>query len=242
VLLCGRAERHFRRPVRSAAQLKGNGVTDIFQEVDEEVRREQLKKLWERYGHYAVAACIAIVIGVGAWRGYEWWQIKQAAQSGAAFEQAVTLAEAGKHQDAAAAFAKLAADGTAGYRVLARLRDAAELATTDRNAAIAAYDAIATDSRVGQVVQDLAAVRAAVLLVDSAPYPEILQRLEPATAADRAFRHSAREILALSAWKAGDMSATRRWTEMIMSDPQTPPGPRSRAEMLSELIAASAKG
>jgi hypothetical protein len=48
--------------------------------------------------------------------------------------------------------------------------------------------------------------------------------------------------LALSAWKAGDMAATRRWTEMIMSDPQTPPGPRSRAEMLSELIAASAKG
>lgn len=231
-----------RQPVRSAAQLKGNGVTDIFHEVDEEVRREQLKKLWERYGHYAVAVCIVIVVGVGAWRGYEWWQAKQAAQSGVAFEQAVTLAETGKHQDAAAAFAKLAADGTAGYRVLARLRDAAELATTDRKAAVAAYDAIAADNRVGQVVQDLAAVRAAVLLVDSAPYPEILQRLEPATAATRAFRHSAREILALSAWKAGDMSATRRWTEMIMSDPQTPPGPRSRAEMLSELIAASAKG
>jgi hypothetical protein len=69
-----------------------------------------------------------------------------------------------------------------------------------------------------------------------------LQRLEPAVAPDRAFRHSAREILALSAWKAGDMSAARRWTEMIMGDPQTPPGPRSRAEMLSELIAASAKG
>ena len=217
-------------------------MSDIFQEVDEEVRREQLKKLWERYGGYLIAACIAVVIGVGAWRGYEWWQAKQAAQSGAAFEQAVTLAESGKHQEAAAAFAKLASDGTPGYRVLARLRQAAELAATDRKSAVADYDAIATDNRVGQVVQDLAAVRGSFLLVDSAPYSEILQRLEPLTAPDRAFRHSAREILALSAWKAGDMAAAHRWTEMIMSDPQTPPGPRSRAEMLSELIAASAKG
>ncbi|MFZ0987143.1 MAG: tetratricopeptide repeat protein [Xanthobacteraceae bacterium] len=217
-------------------------MTDIFQEVDEEVRREQLKKLWERYGTYFIAACIVIVIGVGAWRGYEWWQAKQAAQSGAAFEQAVKLAESGKHQEAAAAFTKLSADATPGYRVLARLREAAELATTDRKTAVAAYDAIATDNRAGQVVRDLAAVRAGYLLVDTAPYSQILQRLEPATAADRAFRHSAREILALSAWKTGDMSAARRWTEMIMGDPQTPPGPRSRAEMLSELIAASAKG
>lgn len=218
-------------------------MTDIFHEVDEEVRREQLKKLWERYGNYLIAGCIVIVLGVGAWRGYQWWQAKQAAQSGAAFEQAVTLAETGKHQEAADAFAKLASDGTSGYRVLARLRQAAELAPTDRNAAVAAYDAIATDNRTGQIVQDLAAVRAAFLLVDSAPYSEILQRLEPVTAADRAFRHSAREILALSAWKAGDMAAARRWTEMIMTDPQTPPGPRTRAGMLSELIAAaSAKG
>jgi hypothetical protein len=217
-------------------------VTDIFQEVNEEVRREQLKKLWERYGGYLIAACIVVVIGVGAWRGYEWWQAKQAAQSGAAFEQAAMLAESGKHQEAAAAFAKLSADGSGGYRVLARLREAGELATSDRKAAVAAYDTIAADSRAGQVVRDLAAVRAGFLLVDTAPYSEILQRLELVTAPDRAFRHSAREILALSAWKAGDMAATRRWTEMIMSDPQTPPGPRSRAEMLSELIAASAKG
>jgi hypothetical protein len=217
-------------------------VTDIFQEVDEEVRREQLKKLWERYGTYIVAACVLIVVGVGAWRGYEWWQTKQAAASGAAFEQAVSLGEAGKHQEAAAAFAKLAAEGTPGYRVLARLREAAELAPNDSKAAVAAYDAIAADNRAGQVIQDLAAVRAGYLLVDSTPYAELVRRLEALTAPDRAFRHSARDILALSAWKAGDTAMTRRWTEMMMSDPQTPPGPRSRAQILSELIAASAKG
>jgi len=217
-------------------------VTDIFHEVDEEVRREQLKKLWQQYGNYLIAACVLIVVGVAAWRGYQWWQAKQAAQSGAAFEQAVTLAESGKHKEAEAAFAELAADGTAGYRVLARLREAAELARSDPKAAVSAYDEITADTNAGQVIEDLAAARAGFLLVDTAPYSEIRNRLEPLTTADRTFRHSAREILALSAWKAGDMTAARQWTDMIMTDPQTPTGTRSRAAVLSDLLAASGKG
>ena len=217
-------------------------MADIFQEVDEEVRRERLNKLWQRYGHYIIAACLLVVVAVAAWRGYEWWETKKAVEAGAAFEQAVTLAEAGKHQEAEAAFAKLAADGTAGYRLLARLREAAELARTDRKAAIKAYDEIAVDRSVGQVIQDLAALRVSFLLVDGSSYGDMRARLEPLAAPDRAFRHSARELLALSAWKGGDMGAARQWTDMIITDPQTPSGARSRAEVLSELIAASGKG
>ena len=214
-------------------------VADIFQEVDEEVRRERLQKLWERYGNFIIAGCILIVVGVGAWRGTEWWQNKKAGESGVAFENAVTLAQAGKHQEADAAFAKLASDGTAGYRTLSRLREAAELAATDKSAAVKAYDAIADDKSVGPVIQQLAAVRAGYLLVDAAPYSEMRTRLEPLTAGDKVYRHSARELLALSAWKSGDTSAVKQWTGMIIGDPRSPDGTRSRAEVLSELIAAA---
>ena len=217
-------------------------MADIFQEVDEEVRREQLKRLWERYGNFIIAACVLVVVGVGAWRGYEWWEAKKAAENGAAFEQAVTLAESGKQQEAEAAFAKLATDGSTGYRVLARLREAAELARIDRKASVAAYDGIAGDRSVGQVIQDLATLRAGYLLVDTASYGDIRARLEPLTAPERTFRHSARELLALSAWRGGEMGAARQWTEAIMTDPHTPPGLRSRAEVLSELITSSGKG
>jgi hypothetical protein len=217
-------------------------VTDIFHEVDEEVRREQLKKLWERYGYYIIAGCVLIVAGIGAWRGYEWWETKKAAEAGVAFEQAVTLAESGKPQEAEAAFAKLATDGTAGYRALARLREAAELAQSDPKAAIKSYDDIAADRGAGEAIQDVAALRAGFLLVDSASYAEMRTRLEPLTRADRPFRYSARELLTLSAWKHGDMSAARQWADMIITDPQTPAGARSRAELLSELIAAGGKG
>ncbi len=213
-------------------------VADIFQEVDEEVRRERLYKLWQQYGGYVIAACIAVIIAVGAWRGYDWWLAKKAGESGAAFENAVVLAEAGKHQEAEAAFAKLAADGTAGYRTLARLQQAGELAQTDKKAAIEAYGDIAADSGVGDVIQQLAAVRAGLLLVDTAPYSEMRERLEPLTGPNKIFRHTARELLALSAWKSGDMNAARQWSDMIIGDPQSPESTRSHAEILSELIAA----
>lgn len=217
-------------------------MVDIFQEVDEEVRREQLKKLWDRYGNLLIALCVVIIAGIGSWQGYNYWQAKKAAQTGAAFEQAAILAEGGKHKEAEAAFAKIAAEGSAGYRVLARLREAAELAQTDKNAAIKAYDALAADKSAGPVMQDLAAVRAGYLMVDTAPYAQLAAKLEPLTAQDRMFRHSARELLALSAWKAGDTGAARKWTDMMMADPATPAGTRSRAEILSELIAANGKG
>jgi hypothetical protein len=217
-------------------------VVDIFQEVDEEVRREQLQKLWQRYGNLLIAVCVLIIAGIGAWRGYDYWQAKKAAETGAAFEQAAILAESGKHKEAEAAFAKIAAEGTAGYRVLARFREAGELAHTDKNAAIQAYDALAADKSIGAVMQDLAAVRAGYLMVDTASYAQMAAKLEPLTAQDRMFRHSARELLALSAWKGGDASAARKWTDMMMADPATPAGTRSRAEVLSELIAANGKG
>jgi len=97
-------------------------VADIFHEVDEEVRRERLQKLWDRYSIYVIALAVLIVSAIGGWRGYEYWEAKKAAAAGAAFESALNLSEAGKHAEAESAFAKIAAEAPAGYRILARLR------------------------------------------------------------------------------------------------------------------------
>lgn len=216
-------------------------MSDIFHEVDEEVRRDQLKKLWDRYGHFAIAAAILVVLAVAGWRGYQWWEAKQAMATSMRFDAAATLAEQGKHAEAQAAFASIAKDGTAGYRGLARLREAAVLAEQDAKAAVAAYDALAADNALGQPLQDLATVRAGLLLVDTAPLAELSRRLEPAAAAGRAFRHTARELLALGAYRNGDMAAVKRWSELISSDAETPADVRSRTEILATLAAESGK-
>ncbi|MBV9346789.1 MAG: tetratricopeptide repeat protein [Pseudolabrys sp.] len=213
-------------------------MSDIFHEVDEEVRREQLKKLWARWGNYIVALVVLIVAGVAAWRGYEYYVAQKAAQAGAEFEAAVQLSEAGKRVEAEAAFTKIGNEAPAGYRGLARLRAAAELAHRDPRAAVAAYDTISADSSLGIALQDLAGLRAAMLLVDISPFTEIQRRLEVLAQGGRTFRHTAREILALSAWKANDAAAARRYVEMITADSESPAGTRARAEVISALIAS----
>src|SRR5689334_14497920 len=180
-----------------------------------------------------IAVAVLIVAGVAAWRGYDYWQTKKAADFGAQFTSAAILAEEGKHEEAEKAFARIAAQGTAGYRVLARMREATEVAQRDPKAAVAIYDELAASSATEQSLRDLAALRAALLLGDTAPFPELSHRLEPLAAANAPFRHSAREILAFAAWKAGDSAAVQKWSQLIREDPETPPALRDRIDVLT---------
>jgi len=216
-------------------------VSELFDEVDEDVRRDQLKKLWEKYSVVIIAGAILIVASVGGWRGYQYVEAKKAAEAGVAFDKAVELSDANKHTEAEAAFADLVAKAPFGYRVLSRLRLAAEIAARDPKAAAKMFDEITADRSVGVAEQDLARIRAAQLLLESTSYPDIKARLEASAAPEATFRHSARELLALSAWRANDTSAARQWLDMIANDGQTPPSMRSRAEALQALLPPVAK-
>ena len=216
-------------------------MSELFDEVDEEVRRERLKKLWDEYSIYIIAGALLIIAAVGGWRGYQYLEAKKAAEAGASFDKAVELSEQNKHTEAEAAFTDLAAKAPSGYRTLARLRAAAEAGNRDPQGAAKLYDDIAADRSVAATERDLARVRAAGLLLETTSYPNMLQRLEPATVPGATFRHTARELLALSAWRANDTAAARQWLDLIARDGETPPSLRSRAEALQGLLPPVAK-
>jgi hypothetical protein len=153
----------------------------------------------------------------------------------------VALSEQGKQTEAEAAFGKIASDAPQGYRILARFRAADAQAQANPAAAAKAYEALAADSTIGATWRDLAAVRAGLLTVDSASLADMRQKFEPLTEPGRSFRHTAREILAFSAWRNKDAAAARRYIDMIAADGETPPGTRARIDVLSALVAASGK-
>jgi hypothetical protein len=216
-------------------------VSELFDEVDEEVRREQLKKLWDKYSVLIIALALLVVAGVGGWRGYQYVEAKKAAEAGDAFDKAVELADQGKHSEAETAFSELAGKASSGYRMLARFRAAAEAAARDPQAAAKMFDDIAADRSVASDFRDLARIRAGGLLVDSASYQDEVRRLEPLTAAGSTYRHAARELLALSAWRSNDATAARQWLDQIALDGETPPSVRARAEALQALLPPVAK-
>ena len=216
-------------------------MSELFDEVDEEVRRDQLKKLWDQYSIYIIAGAFLIIAGVGGWRGYQYLEAQKAAEAGAAFDKAVELSEQNKHAEAEVAFNDLAAKAPWGYRMLARMRAAAEVATRDPQAAAKMYDDIADDRSIEAEQRDLARVRAAGLQLDKSTYPNMLARLEASAAPGATFRHTARELLALSAWRANDAAAARKWLDLIAGDGETPPSLRSRAEALQAMLPPVAK-
>jgi hypothetical protein len=212
-------------------------MADIFDEVEEDLRKARFEALVKKYWPALLTAAAVIVVVVGGWRFYEYRQAQQSAAAGARFEAALRLSRT-DGAEAEKQFQALASDAPTGYRILSRFRQATELAARDKDGAVRAYDALAADSAIGPVLQDVARIRAGYLLVDTAPAAEVNRRIEPLAVPGGTFRHSARELLALAALKAGDRPAAERWLKAITDDSETPQGVRGRAELMSSVFAA----
>ena len=206
----------------------------LFREVDEEVRQEQFKKLWERYGNLLVALAFAVVAVVGGWKAWEYWQVKQAEQAAETYFAAARLASSGKTDEALAQFATIDHQG---FGQVARLRQANLLAKQGKaEDAVKLYDGLAADPAAEASFRDLARIRAGYVLADTMKPGDLLLRVGDYDKDGNRWRHAAREILAIAAWRAADYAMAERYVNAIMSDPEAPASLRQRAKTLSELL------
>ena len=207
-------------------------MSDIFREVDDEVRQQKLEALWKKYGNVLIACAVLLVAAVGAWRFYQHKQQLAAEQSAEKYEAAIDLAKTGKSLEAEDAFNILKKDGTKTYTVLAQFRNAAEVSKRDIAAAVKLYDSLASDSAVEPMLQSLARFRAASLLSDSISLDDLNARIGIIAVSGNPWRNSARELLGLAKFKVGDLSAASSYFEQIALDPDTPASMRERAQLL----------
>jgi hypothetical protein len=209
---------------------------NIFREVEEDLRREQLARLWDKYGVHVLIAAGAVILLVGAFNGYRWYETKQASENGSAFFQATQQVEGLKYDDARAALGTLAKDAPSGYRLLARLELAALHVKEGKKAeAVALYDEVAGSAADG-ILKDFARVQAAAIRLDDADAAEIARRLDKLDADSSPWRYSARELLALAAYRAGNTAESEKLLTRILSDPFAPAEMRKRAESMLALL------
>ncbi len=215
-------------------------MTDIFREVEEDIRRDQMKRLWDRFGPYVIGLAVLIVVATAGYRGWEYWQKSRAETSGDSFMAALDLSDAGKHEEAIAAYQKLIADGSGAYPMLSRFRIATEKAASgDKTGAVADFDAIAGDSSVPADLQTLARLRAALLLTDTASFADLQQRIGDLAETGSLWRQSAREVLGLAAWRSGDFVAARKYFTEIVNDQDSSSQLRQRSQLMLTLIDSS---
>lgn len=209
----------------------------ISREIDEELRREQLLKLWDKYGIYALGAALAVLLAVAGWKGYEYRRAQ--ANQAASNQYFLALGElAAKHTDEAQKVLDgLATSGPAGYSALARLRlaaqDAADGNTLD---AVSAYDQIAGDKGVDAILQDYARLQIAMLKFDTLPFPELRTQLSPLANDRSPWRYTARELLGVGAARAGFGPEARNHFQRLLADRTTPPGIAERARIMVAML------
>ena len=206
-------------------------------EIDEELRRDQLLKLWERYGTYFIAAAVLIIAGIGGYKFYESSRTTAAQTAGARFTTAVRDATPDKKAEAQKAMEDIAAAAPAGYATLARIRVAAADRDAGKAAAAAsAFEAIAKERGVDPLLAGYAQLQAAMLRLDSANWTEMENRLNPLAADGNAWRFSARELLGLAAQKAGKTDEARTQFQRLLGDRNTPPSIGERARVMLAML------
>jgi len=212
-------------------------LADIFQEVDEELRRDKAAEYWTRYGRYIIAAAVFVIAATAGYIGWKEYRLQKQTALGERFAVALSLIQEKKPADALEALGGLAESADIGYATLARFRAAAVKAGEgDRDGAVAIYDAIAKDGRVDPLYAKLADLYFVMGMLETGNPDELAKRLEPLLAADSPWRFSARELAALVALRKGDAAKARESYTVLADDPKTPPGARARAaEMLRAL-------
>jgi hypothetical protein len=217
-------------------------VSDVFQEVEEEYRQQQMAKFWAKYRVPIIGATTALILGVAGYQAWSYWHAGQVEKSSRELEAvSELLRKPGSEKQAADRLAKLSVDGTGGYAVLAKIQEAALRAQQgDIKASIALYDSIAkTES--SPLFRDLAVVRAGVFLVEMEPYDAVKKKLQPVADGSGPWAVQAKELLAYSAWRAGKADDATKIYQEIEKSADAPAGTKRRSVEMLALIRTGLK-
>jgi hypothetical protein len=212
----------------------------LLREVQEELRREQMEKIWKRYNGLILGVATLIVLSVAGYQWLEARRITTGETAGADFAAAETLSDDKKKDDAEKAFKAIADSGPAGYAALAKLHLASAEAKDGKTAdAIATYDALAKQPGADDLLKNFAELQAASLRMADADYTEIQNRLTPLIGDNAPFANTAREFLGIAAYKNKKYDEARKYLEPLLIDPNASEDVQERVKIVMGEIAAA---
>ncbi len=217
-------------------------MVDFVEEVEEQLRSDRYRSFAARAWPWFLAALLAVVIGwLAAW-GYSSWRDRDIGRASIAYDKAITTLVQGDQTGAYTALQQTAASGPAGYRTLALLEQAAIRLTAGKTAdAVALFDG-AAKAAPNTLLRDFARLRAAQVLLDTTPYPQLQTRVTPLIGDGKPFDLDAREILAMAKLLAGQTAAAKNDFTALSLTLGVTQAMRARAEGAIALIDSGQAG
>ncbi len=215
-------------------------MSDIFQEVDEEVRRDKAAEFWKKYQNQILAGAVLIVLASAGFRYWQYEREKAEQAAGDQFQQALAALEGGKLDEAKAGFDTIAAQGPSGYRALAQMAAAGAKAHSDPQGAIGAFDAVAGDAAIDPLLRDAARLRAALLRVDMSGEQQKGEAALTSLSTDNgSYRRIARLALGALALQRKDYDDAAKQFDLVLGDPEVSPDERQAASRWLGLVASN---
>jgi hypothetical protein len=206
-------------------------MADIFDEIDEDLKRDRTQALWTKYGKYVIAAAAAVVLGVGASQGFSAWTRSQAEAAANLYQQSLAA------DDAVAALEQNIGQLTDGYALIGKFQIAAGLAEAgDAAAAESTYLAIAEDSSVAPLYRDAALMLSAMNAPDARAAGELQTRIAPLADGVGPWKAMALELSAALDLRDGNTDAALSKLEMIIELAEVSADLRQRAARLINIL------
>lgn len=213
----------------------------FYREVDEELRREQMRSWWDRYGKLAILGVVLLLAAIG---GYIWWQNQQEQKAGEQGEMLISAFEAVSSGNKAAAQEKLdqlVESDLEGYRAAAIITKAdLAIEANDLDGAAKLFDQIAGNEDFAEPYRELATVRMTALQFDKLPPQAVIDRLKGLAVPESAWFGSAGEMAAISYLKLNKPQEAARIFALLAKDRKVPESIRARAVQMAGSLGVDA--
>ena len=100
-------------------------MSDIFQEIDEDLRQDKVARLWKAYGKYLVALAVFIILVIASYRFIEHKNEKNREQTSELYELASETGRSGDKKAAIELLSDEMFDENIGYTIISKLKKAA---------------------------------------------------------------------------------------------------------------------
>jgi hypothetical protein len=213
----------------------------FYREVDEELRRDQMKTYWERFGKLAIAGVVLVLALIG---GFIWWQNQKEVKAGESSETLVAAFDdvaAGRKKAAVPKLDGLIKSGSDGHRAAALITKAdLAIEADDLKGAAALFKQVADDEGLAQPYRDLALVRMTAVELDTLAPQAVVDRLKGLAVAGNPWFGSAGEMVALSYIRLNKPKEAAGIFAAMAKDKKLPDTLRSRATQMAGSLGVDA--
>ena len=222
---------------KNCANCMDSAQKAFFREVEEDLQKEQLKKVWDKYGTLIVIVVVAALSFAAGFEGFKAWREELRQRDSIAYENAKILIEQQDFEAAIKVLDEIAVKAKTGYGITAAIEKATLLVEIgQKEDGILELEKVYQNSKTPKVFKDLVAIKMAGYLIDDGSKEKILALIEPLTYESSAWRSLALELKALLFLREGNKKFAVNYLNSIINDNSAHQRIRARAvEMVSVL-------